>query len=577
MEKADIYDRLLKKYWKHNKLKSLQKQIIKAVVEEKNDLMAILSTGYGKSVCYQLPFLVAKKKKCVLVISPLIALMEDQKQSLNDKGIPVASLNSSMKSSLRDMIMSNISDGENKILYMSPEFTLKNEEFITDLYEDDRLLFVAIDEAHCVSSWGNDFRPDYQALSCLKNWMPEVNIMALTATATEKVRDDIAESLGLEEYYEFISSFDRKNLYIECKLRTTVPEDDFAEYINEYRDKSCIVYVRTRDHCQKISDMLVTQKILSEPYHAGLSATLRQTTQDKFISGEVKWIVATVAFGMGIDRAVELVIHYGSPGDMESYYQEIGRAGRSGAESKCIMMYGKDDMRINRILLKDIKDIEYKQYREAQIRNMSNFLRTGECRRKVLLKYFGEKYGKDNCNKCDNCTKTTRVINGLQHDLQYPMFMFKSFMMYTGINGGPTKLLNVLMGKKLAAIKDYHNSVFFGLGKRYDIKFWKCIIEICIHNGYLLEETIPSGFGVVLRTTDKLKNWYKILKPILKEKKIKSFDYDNYLTVTIEDQNSHENYDLPGTCLDIDKYIRKRTMTSIESIIYDEDLLEDVN
>lgn len=568
----DSYDKLFKKYWKHDKLKSMQKQIIKGIVEEKSDILGILATGFGKSVCYQLPFLVCKKKKCILVISPLIALMEDQKQALVDKGINVASLNSSMKTAERDMLMSNITDGENKIIYMSPEFALKNEEFITDLYEQNRLLFIAIDEAHCVSSWGNDFRPDYQSLSNFKEWMPELNIMALTATATETVRDDIAESLGLDDYYEFISSFDRKNLYIECKLRSSIPEEDFEEYIRDYSDNACIVYVRTREHARKISTMLTNQGIICEPYHAGLSATNRTETQNKFISGEVKWIVATVAFGMGIDRAIELVIHYGSPGDMESYYQEIGRAGRSGAEAKCIMLYGKDDMRINRILLKDIKDMEYKKYREAQIRNMSNFLRTDCCRRKTLLNYFGEKYKKDNCEKCDNCTKVDKIVDGLQHDLQYPMFVFKTFMMYTGINGGATKLLNVLMGKKLANIKDYHSSLFFGLGKRYDIKFWKCIIEIAIHNDYLIEETIPSGFGIVLRPTDKLKQWYKEIKPILKEKKIKSFDLENYLVVC---ESAHEDYALPGTCLDIDKYIRKRTMTTVEALIFEDGLLDD--
>jgi ATP-dependent DNA helicase RecQ len=494
--------------------------------------------------------------------------MEDQKQSLEEKDIPVIALNSNLTPTTKQMLMSNIIDGENKIIYMSPEYIIKNGEFVIDLWDQGRLSFVAIDEAHCVSSWGNDFRPDYQALSCLKSWIP-VPIMALTATATQKVRDDIAESLILDDYYEFTSSFDRPNLYIEGRIKTDSIKDDLKEFIKDYSDQFCIIYARTRDATTQIATILQKENVNAKAYHAGLSPKLRTEIQDEFANGDINWIVATVAFGMGIDQDVKLVLHYGSPGDLESYYQEIGRAGRDGKPAKCILFHGKGDMVINRILLKDIKDVQHKKHREKQILSMEKFLRTEQCRRRVLLDYFGEIYEADTCKNCDNCTKTKRISEDLDHDLQWPIFMFKTFMMYTEINGGIGKLLKVIMGNKVAAIKDHHNSVFFGLGKRYDINFWKMIIEICIHNEYLIEETIPSGFGTIIKVTDKLKQWYNNIKPIIKEKKMKNFDYDNYVEIAMHLQEEHS---VPSTCIEIGKYIRKRTMTTMEYAIHDEDI-----
>lgn len=571
-KKTTNYNNTLKKYWGYDKLKTLQKQVIHSIYSEKSDSLVILRTGYGKSVCFQLPFLL-DQSKCIIVISPLIALMEDQKQCLQSKGIPVSALNSTLKTSIRDLEMSEIIEGANKIIYMSPEFATVNRTFIDELYDDDRLAFIAIDEAHCVSSWGNDFRPAYKKLSCLKDWLPNINIMALTATATQKVRDDISNILQLDNYYEFISSFDRSNLYIECISKHDTLEEDFAPYVRYYFDKVCIIYTRTRKDTENIAKALEKMGIKAKAYHAGLNAGLRSEIQDEFINGTLKWIIATVSFGMGIDQNVQLVLHYGCPGEIESYYQEIGRAGRDGKPAKCIMFYGRGDMVVNRMLLKDIQDIEHKKFRENQIHTMENYVRTSCCRRKTLLKYFGETYEYDNCENCDICAKHGELSATINHDLRWPMFMFKCFLIHSEIYGGSTKLSNVLMGKKLKPIIQYHTSPFFGLGKRYDVAFWKLIFEIAIYNGYMTNDSIPSGFGSIFKPTKKLTVWYINTKLILKEHKIKGFDYDNFITVA---QHFQEIYEIPSTCTDIDKYIRKRTMTMLEQSIYDKDIYETV-
>jgi RecQ family ATP-dependent DNA helicase len=266
---------------------------------------------------------------------------------------------------------------------MTPEYLVTCEDFITDLWNSDLLAFVAIDESHCVSSWGNDFRPEYKALSCLKRWLPSLNIMALTATATTKVRLDIASTLGLFNPIQVVSSFDRPNLFIECGTKTSDIKFDLEPIVKKTDPNLySIVYVRTRDMTDKVAKVLRELGCTVNIYHAGLDLSTRKQTQQDFSTGKINWIVATVAFGMGIDQNVGLVVHYGSPSDMESYYQEIGRAGRDGSRAVCRLFYEKDDMVINRILLRDIKDPSYKRFRESQIRQMEKFLKFRNLHRK---------------------------------------------------------------------------------------------------------------------------------------------------------------------------------------------------
>ena len=312
--------------------------------------------------------------------------------------------------------------------------------------------------------------------------------------------------------------------------------------------------------------------ISAKAYHAGMNAIVRTDIQNEFIDGKLRWICCTISFGMGIDQNVQLVLHYSSPGDIESYYQEMGRAGRNGEKAQCIMFYGRGDMVVNRMLLKDIKDVKFKKFRESQIHQMEEYIRTNHCRRKVMLKYFGEDYKYQSCDNCDNCLRRNKTSLTINHDLQWPLYVFKCFLMKSEVYGGTSKLLNILMGKKIKPIIQYHSSEFFGIGSRYDIAFWKLIIEVAIHNGYVLNHAIPSGFGTVIVPTEKLKKWYNDTKTILKEYPVTGFDYDSFTTVA---QYFQETYEIPSTCNDLDRYIKKRRMTPLELLINDEDIYTD--
>ena len=557
---TDIYDETLKEYYGYNNLKPLQKQIIKFILEDKKDILAILATGYGKSICYQLPFLILKNKS-IIIISPLIALMEDQKYNLEQKDIPVICFNSNMSQNMKNYEKQELLNSNHKIIYMTPEFIVGSKDFITELWSNNNLAFIAIDEAHCVSSWGSDFRPEYKELSCLKEWIPNLNLMALTATATDKVRKDIIKTLGMQNYSEIISSFDRPNLYIECRLKNEI-KFDLEPYIDKYKEQYCIIYVRTREMTKTIVDVLKQLKVKAYAYHAGIDTKERQSIQQNFIKGVFKWIVATVAFGMGIDQNINLVIHYGSPGDIESYYQEIGRAGRDGSPSTCILLYDKDDMRINRFLLKDIKIDDYRKFRESQIRNMEKYIKSDLCRRKTILEYFGESYGSKLCNNCDNCLCVKKSTDNIQTAIQYPMYICLKFIIESKIKCGFGKLISILTGKKDSKVKDYYSNSFYGLGKDYNSDYWKYIINICIYNDLLKEETIKSGFGTMFKITSKTLEWYK--KILLISKNIKSDTYEQYIFIM---DDIKETYNVPKDCLDIALLIKTRNVSGLEEMI----------
>jgi len=363
-------------------------------------------------------------------------------------------------------------------------------------------------------------------------------------------------------------------LYIECRPKSDSITADLQPYVQSHGDKTCIIYARKKKDTENIASALCKMGIVAKAYHAGMAAPLRTEIQNEFIDGSLKLICCTTAFGMGIDQNVQLVINYGACGDIESYYQEMGRAGRDDKPAQCIMFFHNSDMVVNQIFLRDIKDIEYKKFRESQINQMKDYIRTNRCRRKVMLKYFGETYKYDNCENCDNCLRQNKMSVTINHDLQWPLFMFKCFLMKSEVYGGATKLLNILMGKKLKPIIQYHSSEFFGLGKRYDVAFWKLIIEVAMHNKYAMDQAIPSGFGTVILPTDKLKNWYNNTKAILKEHPVTGFDYDNFTTVG---QHFQETYDIPSTCDELDRYIKKRTMTPLELMMNDRDIYEDIN
>jgi ATP-dependent DNA helicase RecQ len=392
-------EKLLKTYFGYDEFRPMQKEIVEGIINNQ-DTLVIMPTGGGKSLCYQLPAL--KFPGVTLVISPLISLMKDQVDSLNANGIGAEFINSSLGLSEINLVQHKILNGEVKLLYIAPE-RLFSESFQTFLCFI-KISLIAIDEAHCISEWGHDFRPNYRDLSKVKTLFPGVPLVALTATATEKVREDIVKQLDLNNPKIFISSFDRDNL----DLIVMKKKDSFEKILTllkEHKDDSCIIYCFSRKDVESISDQLNSKGFNSLPYHAGLSSGIRKHHQELFIQDKTKIIVATIAFGMGIDKPdIRLVIHHSFSKSLEGYYQEIGRAGRDGLKSKCVLFYSYGDKRKHDFFLKDVQDLELKKISEKKLNDMISYCETKDCRRKYILNYFGENYDKFRCLKCDVCS-----------------------------------------------------------------------------------------------------------------------------------------------------------------------------
>jgi ATP-dependent DNA helicase RecQ len=393
-------ENLLKKYFGYETFRPLQKEIIEQVLSG-GDSVVLMPTGGGKSLCFQLPALVLEG--VAIVISPLISLMKDQVDALVANGISADFINSSLTPKKNAEVMDRANRGELKIIYIAPErLSVPGfEDFLHAL----KINVIAIDEAHCISQWGHDFRPDYRNLTVLRNNFPDVPIIALTATATEDVRDDIVKQLSLKNHKMFISSFNRPNLSYEV-LPKKDSFDSILDLVSEHRNSSVIIYCFSRNDTQIMVDKLNTYGFKAVPYHAGLNAKIRKENQEKFIKDEVDIIVATIAFGMGIDKPdVRLVIHHSLPKSVEGYYQETGRAGRDGLPARCVLFFSyadkfKQDYFINNI--KDDDDREKAQENLQQVLNYGNLL---SCRRKFLLNYFNENYKESDCGNCDRCVK----------------------------------------------------------------------------------------------------------------------------------------------------------------------------
>jgi RecQ family ATP-dependent DNA helicase len=576
------------KFYPNKTIKPLQYQIIKSICE-KSDTIGILPTGYGKSLCYQLPYFL-NPEKVIIVVSPLISLMEDQKTKLEKLNIPVACFHSNVgrkkKQEIKEELLSgelgsklkyllsdecnkqsnietdNFIDDENEkkinkvakikltksksvkmskielnkisqdilpknleqeqqqeqkqeqkrgiVLFLTPEYLIGCEKLIKLLASQDKLSLVAMDEAHCISTWGHDFRPDYQGLYRIKEWVGEYNIplLALTATATSHVEEDIKNFLQLSDPKVYKTSFDRPNLIISVKPK---PKEFkiLLEILDEYIKDFSIVYCKTRDKAEQVSEFLKENDYNVDVYHAGLSANLRQEIQEKFANKKLNIIVATIAFGMGIDQDVHLVVHWGCPSDMESYYQEIGRAGRDGIESKCIMFYDKDDFRLSRYFLKSHTDLKYKRFKDEQISKMERYCLLNQCRRKIILTHFGEELIKHyTCSKCDNCQRQGVVNTVAMDNLMFPIFIIAKTIFQLKCKLGTNKICLVLRGSKSKTIIEISRVITFGLLKELTDEQVKHIINIMVINGYLKEKTIANGFGTVLETTSKLVMWY---------------------------------------------------------------------
>ena len=503
---------LYKTLYPDRNLKPLQVEILENLINGQ-DTLAILATGAGKSICFQLPFLYFNKTKSVIVISPLIALMEDQQINLNKIGIPSVCFNSNMTVQDKEHNKIAIIDGdEHKILYMTPEYIVKEEIFIKDLVKENKLCLIAIDEAHCISSWGHDFRKEYQQLGCLKEWLTnsKIPIFACTATATPKVQKDMLHSLQLDNPKIVKSTFDRKNLSIECHKKSSDIFTDIRPFLQEFYNDCVIIYTKTRDDTELICEIVKKLNITCEAYHGGMTPKKRKEIHNGFVNGIYKCIVATIAFGMGIDQNVHLIIHYGIPADMESYTQEIGRAGRDGLNSKCVLFWNNKDLMICRILLKDIQNEKYRQFKNEQINLMEHWVQTNACRKKILLKHFGEIMNEP-CMKCDNCinAEAEKKRKYDQAPLYYPMYLIMKTMFTVNKRGiGINKIVEILRGSKTKAIQELTKCPTYGLGFKYAIDFLKEIVKLLVFNEFLKEIALENKFASMIVTTQNTVDWW---------------------------------------------------------------------
>ena len=494
------YNKILKKYFGYDSLKPQQFEIIDKLLNEKKDVLGILATGFGKSMTFQLPYLISKKN--VIVISPLISLMKDQQSEMEKLGIPTCILNNTNKNKSAEKI--SILSGMSKIIYITPEYLEYCEDFITELACSDSIAFFCIDEVHCISTYSS-FRESYTRLNIIKEWVPDIPILAITATASKKVRSDIIKVLGIQGAYTVIGSFDRPNLYIQVKSKTKDIESDIYHLLKKYKKEYIIVYCKTRDDTDKITDIINKLGIKSSAYHAGLSNKSREEVQNDFIDGKIKCIVATVAFGMGINiKNIRLVVHYGCPKNIESYYQEIGRAGRDGQPSECHMFYSNKDFVQNRYFISEIKNEAYKKYQTEQIQNIERYVYTNDCRRILLLKSFDEHLNIENCNNCDNCKNIKNVI---KVDFTIPCYQLLTLSKNFDGKCGGTFLVNVLRGSNAKNISEQvKKNKYYGVGKNKTIQWWKDVIRILINNDYL-QEIAFGKFGSTLKCSTKGNTW----------------------------------------------------------------------
>jgi ATP-dependent DNA helicase RecQ len=486
--------RLLKVFFGFNSFKGEQESIIKNVLEDRNTFV-VMPTGGGKSLCYQLPALI--KEGTAIVVSPLIALMKNQVDMIRnfgtDNGIAHV-MNSSLSKAEIKQVRDDLSSGKTKLLYMAPESLTKEENVI--FLKNIKVSFFAIDEAHCISEWGHDFRPEYRKLrSIIDSINPNLPTIALTATATLKVQEDILKNLEIPDADVFKASFDRVNLYYEVRPKTKDVIKDIIKYMKTQPHKSGIVYCLSRKKVEEIAETLVVNGIRALPYHAGLDAATRRNNQDMFLMEEVEVIVATIAFGMGIDKPdIRFVIHHDIPKSIEGYYQETGRGGRDGQEGNCITFYSYDDIQKLEKFMKDKPVAEQEIAKELLFETVA-YAESSVCRHKLLLHYFGESYTKENCGACDNCLDPKDKFEG-QDDLLLALKAVKELKEQFKI-----KIVSeFLAGKKSGDIKsiklDSHSS--FGIGKQHDEKYWVMVIRQGLINKLLAKEI--ENYGIIKLT-----------------------------------------------------------------------------
>lgn len=478
----------LKHYFGFDKFKGDQEAIIRNLLAG-NDTFVLMPTGGGKSLCYQLPSLIMDGT--AIVISPLIALMKNQVDVINgiseEEGV-AHYLNSSLNKAAIQQVMDDVRSGKTKLLYVAPE-SLNKEENV-EFLKTVKISFYAIDEAHCISEWGHDFRPEYRNIRPTINKIGNAPVIALTATATDKVRTDIKKSLGIMKAKEFKSSFNRPNLYYEVRPKTKDIDRQIILFIKQNAGKSGIVYCLSRKKVEELAEVLKVNGIKAEPYHAGLDSATRSKTQDDFLMERIDVIVATIAFGMGIDKPdVRFVIHYDIPKSLEGYYQETGRAGRDGREGKCIAFYSKKDLQKLEKFMEG-KPVAEQDIGRQLLQETAAYAESSVCRRKMLLHYFGEDYPHENCHNCDNCLHPKEKREGKDA----LVIVLKSILAIKE-NFRQEYVIDFIKGRGTADIVSHkHNELEeFGSGEDEDEKIWNPIIRQALIAGYLKKDVENYG------------------------------------------------------------------------------------
>lgn len=520
-EQINLTDQL-KHYFGFDKFKGEQETIIRNLMAG-NDTFVLMPTGGGKSLCYQLPSLIMEGT--AIVISPLIALMKNQVDVINglseDDGV-AHYLNSSLNKSAIEKVKQDILSGKTKLLYVAPESLTKEDN--VDFLKTIKISFYAVDEAHCISEWGHDFRPEYRRIRPIINEIGKAPVIALTATATDKVRTDIKKSLGIADAKEFKSSFNRANLYYEIRPKMKDVDRQIIMFIRQHPGQSGIIYCLSRKKVEELAEILKANEIKAAPYHAGLDSATRSQTQDDFLMEKIDVIVATIAFGMGIDKPdVRFVIHYDIPKSLEGYYQETGRAGRDGGEGICIAFYARKDLKKLEKFMEN-KPVAEQDIGRQLLQETAAYAESSVCRRKMLLHYFGEEYLEDNCHNCDNCLHPKNKI-----EAKDALLVVLKSIAAVKENFRQEYVIDFVKGRATDDIVSHkHNELEeFGAGEDMDNKLWNPVIRQALISGYLKKDVENYG---LLKLTASGKRFIKKPKSflIVEDREFKDdFDEDN--------------------------------------------------